>query len=144
MYSFHPTSGWARVVAWALAVIITILSVVPPDLRPDSGVPHYFEHFLAYVVVAIAFAVGYDWARTLVVLFLGAFCALIEIIQLFVPGRHARLLDFATDALGACTGVAVASAVKMFCSRHAQHLNRGAASENKFYHPTRRKSGSTS
>jgi VanZ family protein len=27
------------------------------------------------------------------------------VLQLFVPGRHARLADFVMDAFGACTGI---------------------------------------
>ncbi len=35
----------------------------------------------------------------------------IEILQLWAPGRHARLEDFAVDALAACAGLAVAAAL---------------------------------
>ena len=35
------------------------------------------------------------------------FCAMIEILQLYVPGRHARWIDFAVDALATVFGVLV-------------------------------------
>ena len=41
------------------------------------------------------------------VLFAGA----IELAQLFVPGRHARLSDFVVDALAACIGLAASQVV---------------------------------
>ena len=31
----------------------------------------------------------------------------LELLQLFVPGRHARLEDFVVDALAACIGFAI-------------------------------------
>jgi VanZ family protein len=42
------------------------------------------------------------------VLALIAFSAAIEIIQLSIPGRHARVSDFVVDALGVSIGVGLA------------------------------------
>jgi VanZ family protein len=36
------------------------------------------------------------------------FAAFVELIQLMIPGRHARLSDFAVDAVASCIGVALA------------------------------------
>ena len=36
------------------------------------------------------------------------FAAFVEVVQLFVPGRYARLSDFAIDALAAIIGLIVA------------------------------------
>jgi VanZ family protein len=33
------------------------------------------------------------------------FCAALEIAQLYVPGRHARLSDFVIDSLATCAGL---------------------------------------
>ena len=117
MISFRLNSVPARVVAWILALTIAILSIVPPDLRPETGVPHYFEHFLIYAAMAAAFGFGYERSPNALATILVAFCALIEIVQLFVPGRHARLLDFVIDALATCFGLAVASVLKIFYRR---------------------------
>ena len=64
MIVFRLNSVPARVSAWILAVAIAVLSVVPPELRPDTGVPHYFEHFLVYAAMGAAFGIGYRWSRT--------------------------------------------------------------------------------
>ncbi len=37
-----------------------------------------------------------------------AFAGAVEIAQLFVPGRHARMSDFIVDALAVCVGVLTA------------------------------------
>jgi VanZ family protein len=117
MISFRANSALPRVIAWILAVTVAVVSVVPPDLRPETAVPHYFEHFLAFAALGAAFALGYERSPNTLAMFLVAYCAVIEIMQLFVPGRHARLLDFATDALASCFGVAVASVIKMLYNR---------------------------
>jgi VanZ family protein len=36
---------------------------------------------------------------------------LIEILQFWAPGRHARLEDFVVDATAACAGIAMAAAL---------------------------------
>jgi VanZ family protein len=102
----------ARIVAWSLAVAIIVLSVVPAGLRPETAAPHNLEHFTIYFVTGLAFGLGYDcrWAllAVLFVLYAGA----IEIAQLFVPGRHARLSDFVVDAFAMCIGLLITSLIR--------------------------------
>jgi len=50
----------ARIAAWGLATAIIVLSVVPPGLRPETGVPHSLEHFLIYAVTGCAFGLVYS------------------------------------------------------------------------------------
>ncbi len=94
-----------RMSAWLLTVAIVILSLVPPELRPRLGGLHALEHFVIFSATGLAFGLGYrpGYSTAIgLVLFAGA----IELAQLFVPGRHARLSDFIVDALAACVGVA--------------------------------------
>ena len=98
-----------RVTAWILATIIVVLSVVPPALRPESGAPHNVEHFAIYLVTGAAFGWGYDRRTPLLAILLVIFTGFVEILQLSVPGRHARLSDFVVDAMAACIGLFVGS-----------------------------------
>jgi VanZ family protein len=41
----------------------------------------------------------------------------IEILQLLIPGRHARLEDFLVNAMAACAGVAVAAVLDWAAQR---------------------------
>ena len=116
----------AQIVAWILATTIAVLSVVPPDLRPETGVPHNLEHFLIYAATGIAFSLGYDRSPTVLAILLVLFSAAVEIAQLFVPGRHARLVDFVTDALAACTGVAAVLLLRWF-ARELARLKRASS-----------------
>jgi VanZ family protein len=94
----------AQITAWLLAAVITVLSVVPPWLRPETGAPHDFEHFAIFFVTGVTFGFGY-WRKLFVVtIALVVFAGMIEFIQLFVPGRHARLSDLIVDALALSVG----------------------------------------
>jgi VanZ family protein len=101
--------GIARVIAWILALLILLLSVVPARLRPETDIPHNLEHFAIFFATGIAFACGYGQKVLEVAIALIAFSGVIEIVQFYVPGRHARLSDFLVDAAALCIGVAVAS-----------------------------------
>lgn len=98
----------ARIAAWGLAAAIVILSLVPPTLRPETGVRHSLEHFTIFVATGFAFDLSYKRRRDLLAIFL-VFCGSIEVAQLFVPGRHARLSDFIIDAAAACFGLVISS-----------------------------------
>jgi VanZ family protein len=95
----------ARIIAWGLATGITVLSVVPPSLRPETALPHGLEHFAIYWAAGLAFALGYNLAPAPLITLLVIFSGAIEIVQIFVPGRHARLSDFIVDALASIIGV---------------------------------------
>jgi VanZ family protein len=88
---------------------IAVLSLLPGDARPDLGsyVPGQLNHFLAYVVTASMLASG-NRSRTHVInILLGliAYAGLLEIAQLWIPGRTSRLSDFVVSALGALIGL---------------------------------------
>jgi VanZ family protein len=80
----------ARIIAWVLVFVLTLLSVVPPWLRPTTNVSHNVEHFAALFVTGVAFGLGYSRRPVIVALVLVFFCGAIEIVQLLVPRRHSR------------------------------------------------------
>jgi hypothetical protein len=103
----------ARIAAWILAALIVITSVVPPTLRPETGAPHSLEHFTIFAVTGFAFGLGYRRRHDLLAILLVMFSGAIEIAQLFVQGRHARLGDFIIDAVAACIGLVMASLLSL-------------------------------
>jgi VanZ family protein len=94
-----------RGLAWFGILAIVILSVVPSSLRPVTGWGHQFEHFVAFAPVAGLFAIGYrlPLMKLLVLAFL--FCGGIELLQLPLATRHARLSDFVTDFFASCLAI---------------------------------------
>jgi VanZ family protein len=100
-----------RVAAWLLLIVITVLSIVPPGYRPVTPAPHDVEHLSPFVAAGLAFGLGYERRHLWQGFALVAFSAAIELIQLAIPGRHARLSDFLVDAVGACLGVGLAALI---------------------------------
>lgn len=95
----------AQIAGWTLAIAIVVLSIVPPTLRPETDVPHVLEHFSIFFATGLAFGLGYARRHDMLALRLVVFDAAVEIAQLFVPGRHARLSDFIVDAIATSLGV---------------------------------------
>jgi VanZ family protein len=102
-----------RIVAWLLALAIVVLSLVPPNLRPVTDAPHDLEHLGIFAATGFAWGLGYGQRYFPVAIGLVIFAGAIEIAQLFVPGRHARLSDFIVDALATCIGLLASSFVSM-------------------------------
>jgi VanZ family protein len=93
--------------AWILLMTIAVLSLVPAQDRPVTSLPHLVEHISIFLVTGLAFGVGYPQRRLFQFVTLLAFTAAIELAQLLVPGRHARLSDFLIDALGMTVGLSI-------------------------------------
>lgn len=96
-----------RLSGWAMVALIGILSLVPGTLRPHTGLPNQWEHFGAYFVTASTLALSSSRdlaAAQRVGLGLGIYAGLLEIAQLWVPGRSSSLIDFAAGFLGSVTG----------------------------------------
>ncbi len=99
----------ARFVAWCLAIVITLLSLVPPGMRLQTGAPRNLEHMAIFTATGVAFGLGYSRRPSLVAVALVFFAGAIELAQTFVPGRHARLSDFIVDAVAMDAAAAAAS-----------------------------------
>jgi VanZ family protein len=97
----------SRIFAWLLAAAVTFATLGPPAYRPHADITHDGEHALAFVLVGLAFAVAYPRQRRLAAGLSVVFIGVLELLQLFVPGRHARLEDFVVDALAALIGFTI-------------------------------------
>src|ERR1700726_4500994 len=93
--------------AWTLAAAVAFATLGPPSLRPHSDLGQDGEHALAFVLVGVAFGLAYGRNRLLTTAVAVVLIGVLEILQLWAPGRHARLEDFAVDALAACVGLAI-------------------------------------
>ncbi len=95
--------------AWILLAAAVALTVVPPEFRPVTGAPSWLEHFAMFFITGSAFTLGYPRSGYPLSAAAIAFTACLELLQLFVPGRHARVSDFVIDALSALIGIASSS-----------------------------------
>jgi VanZ family protein len=100
-----------RVIAWGLAAAVTFATLGPPRFRPHANLGQSGEHALAFVLVGLAFGLAYRQSRPLTALAAVAMTGVIEILQFWAPGRHARLSDFIVGASAACVGLVIAAAL---------------------------------
>jgi hypothetical protein len=63
-----------------------------------------WEHALAFVLIGLAFGLAYPRNRLFTVGVSVVMIGVLELLQLWIPGRHARLEDFVVDAVAASAG----------------------------------------
>jgi VanZ family protein len=96
-----------RAGAWLYAVALVFLTLGPASVRPGTTIPFYLEHVAAFGLSGLLFSIGYRSRGVLIALTGVGFTAVLEALQIWAPGRHARWIDLAMNALGFCIGVGV-------------------------------------
>jgi VanZ family protein len=110
-----------RGLAYVGAVTILILSVLPAYERPVTGASHAVEHLTAFGMVAGMFAVGYYRLGLVRLLLIGLlFCGGIELLQIPLPTRHARVSDLAVDLLGSYIAISLVMGAAKVAKRWAR------------------------
>ena len=104
--------GLARLLRWATwvcVIVLAILSLTPGDEMVRTGVPGVLEHFVAYAGAAFVATLGYRrrLRHVQIAALLIAYAGLLELAQLWVPGRHSQAVDFAFSAAGVMAGSAI-------------------------------------
>ena len=99
-----------RIAGWLAVAAIVVLSLLPGQDRPHSGAPGELEHLFAYLVAAVVLGIGYpEWkTRGKLALFLVLLSGMMEICQLWIPGRNSELAGFLGSSAGAILGMIAA------------------------------------
>lgn len=105
-FSLLGYGGW-------LAIIV--LSVLPADERPHTGYGGFYEHFVAYAMVAGCLALAYQ-GRKLIYLFVAlvAGSGLLELAQQFIPGRTCELEGVTSALAGVITAALAVNLLRRF------------------------------
>jgi VanZ family protein len=96
------------ILAWMLLAVIVYSTLAPFDMRPRLGTSVNLERFGAFALLAALFALHYPRRMVLVVLCVTAAAIGIELLQLSLADRHARMSDIVVKVAGGVSGVAVA------------------------------------
>jgi VanZ family protein len=94
-----------RTLAWLGVSGIVLLSVVPADERPVTGAGQSIEHFSAFGLVAAVFTIGYRFSLIRLLVMALLYCGGIELLQIPLPTRRARVSDFVIDFLGSSIAI---------------------------------------
>jgi VanZ family protein len=110
-----------RLGAWLLAAAVSFATLGPPDYRPHSVLGQDGEHAFAFVLIGLAFGLAYPQHRFRTANVAVVMTAVLEILQLWMPGRHARLEDFVVDAVAVCIGFVIAAGADWAMRSRGQH-----------------------
>ena len=96
-----------RYLGMAALIAIAILSEVPGGFRPHVFAVTQLEHVAAYFAAALLLALGFWNARNILLLSLALpiYAGVLEVAQLFIPGRNSDLIDFLASTFGAYAGL---------------------------------------
>ncbi len=102
---------WARAAFWLGVAGLTVASVLPADAMPRLDLWDKLQHVLSYAAVAALGGAGYLATRSRLFVALGliALGALLEVAQIYVPGRMGEFGDGVANAIGVVAGIAAAS-----------------------------------
>jgi len=118
----HRISQWLRFFAWLSVVGLAVASWTPGEYMIRTGVRGSFEHTAAYLISTLllvsAFPRSSPWTTggALVV-----YAGVLEIGQIYVPGRHSQLEDFAAS----CLGVAMIVVPALLIRRTSPPMSKG-------------------
>jgi len=91
-----------RFVAWACVIGLAVASWTPGQEMVRTGFNTRLEHLAAYLIAGIAVITAYPrrpgW---LIAVILSIYAGVLELGQLYIPGRHAALLDWMASSSGA-------------------------------------------
>ena len=91
--------------AWLGIIILVIGTVVPANERPDTGLNHNLEHFIAFFTVAILVGLSFKVKPAILFVLAFTFCGCLELSQIPLVTRHARFEDFVVNAATAWFGI---------------------------------------
>jgi hypothetical protein len=94
------------ITGWLALGLIVFVTLSPVGGRPSLASPH-LEHFAAFALLGLAFALAYPNRVLLVVTIVIGAAISLEALQLLTPDRHGRAVDAFAKALGGISGICV-------------------------------------
>jgi hypothetical protein len=113
----------AVIAAWLALALIAFATLSPIGARPSIASPH-LEHFTAFALAGLAFALAYPNRILLVVGIVAGAAFGLETLQLLTPDRHARAADALVKSLGGISGICAGQLMYFLLpvkSIHADH-----------------------
>jgi VanZ family protein len=100
----------SNIAGWLALAFIVYATLSPISDRPVVAGPH-LEHFAAFALMGLAFALAYPGRLVFVVFLVVGAAVGLEALQLLTPDRHGRVIDALLKALGGVCGISVGQLV---------------------------------
>jgi hypothetical protein len=98
--------------AWACLIFIIYATLSPIDLRPELVSGGFYKAFFtvvervsAFALLGLLFCLAYPRHLTLVCIVVFGSAVILELLQLVIPDRDARVLDVSEKLLGGAAGI---------------------------------------
>ena len=96
-----PVTTIRRFVAWSSIAVLGVASWLPGDEMIRTGADGRLEHAAAYLISGLAVFTAYPRRlKWLIAILMTCYAGILEFGQLFAPGRHAAILDWAASSGG--------------------------------------------
>ena len=108
------------VAAWALLIFVSYATLSSIEARPELSSGFYkafftvVERFGAYAALGLLFYFAYPRNVAAVCLLVCGSAILLELLQIVIPDRDARVIDALEKLVGAAAGILVAKALYNF------------------------------
>jgi len=90
-----------RFVAWISIVVLGVASWLPAEEMIRTGADGRLEHAAAYLISGLAVFTAYPRrSKWLIAVLMVGYAGILEFGQLWIPGRHAQILDWAASSGG--------------------------------------------
>jgi VanZ family protein len=90
---------------WFIIFGLVIVTIVPAGQRPVSGFAQGLEHFVPFFIAGLIFQLAYPRSLRINLVYGTIFTLTLELSQIPLSTRHARLTGFIVDTLGVCLGM---------------------------------------
>lgn len=98
----------AVLAAWIGLVGVAFSTLSPIELRPHVGGANY-ERLIAFALIGGLFGMAYPRHLLRVMIIVVGVAIGLEILQMIIPGRHARMFDAVVKSCGGIAGVFAAA-----------------------------------
>jgi VanZ family protein len=103
----------SAVAGWLALAFIVYATLSPIEARPVIAGVH-FEHFAAFGLVGLAFALAYPNRLLFVFVIVVGSAVTLEALQLLTPDRHGRVVDALVKAAGGVCGIGAGQLAQLF------------------------------
>jgi VanZ family protein len=131
--------------AWACLALIAFATLCPAQLRPELAANEsdsivLLEHVGAFFLLGLLFTISHRRHQGLVFLIVFGSAIVLELLQLVVPDRDARLVDAAEKLVGGGLGIVATQCALLIRSRRKGQASRRPQTEIARLAPAKRRS----